>query len=166
MCAATRILLDGGTSQYAQWMEAAFKAHPLPTKASEDRHPCRTAAFFLSCASRPTDAFLPSTDPVAARPPVPLTVLHIALLLREDLDWIIPFLALGQCTGTLTESIIIGENFQYFIQRVESWGEHPLSPSRFEFPTIEFFGNQIVMRSKYALENLILLRGERGKPRR
>jgi hypothetical protein len=54
----TLILLDGGPSQdtwAAHWLAEAIKARPRPTRDSATRHPCRQAAFFLPCASRPPD---------------------------------------------------------------------------------------------------------------
>ena len=40
----------------ALWLAAAITARPRPTRDSATRHPCRQAAFFLPCASRPPDA--------------------------------------------------------------------------------------------------------------
>ena len=52
------IIIDGGPSQdtwAAHWLAEATKARPRPTRDSATRHPCRQAAFFLPCASRPPD---------------------------------------------------------------------------------------------------------------
>ena len=54
----TLILLDGGPSQdtwASHWLAEAIKALPRPTRDSATLHPCRQAAVFLPCASRPPD---------------------------------------------------------------------------------------------------------------
>jgi hypothetical protein len=87
--APTLILLDGGPSQAtwaALWLAEATKARPRPTRDSVTRHPCRQAAFFLPCASRPPDVCrFVSPDPASTT--VPATVALSSPLAPVSTPW-------------------------------------------------------------------------------